>query len=93
MLRRIDLMAPAFYKKEPFTGSLNGMRYRIALKKKEEPEQEFLEVVLYPDEFCFEKTDESVKQYYEFPYSEEGLVQITAFLNEQAQSQKDLWKL
>ncbi len=93
MLRRIDLMAPAFYKKEPFTGSLNGMRYRIALKKKEEPEQEFLEVVLYPDEFCFEKTDESVKQYYEFPYSEEGLVQITAFLNEQAESQKDLWKL
>ena len=93
MLRRIDLMAPAFYKKEPFTGSLNGMRYRIALKKKEDPEQEFLEVVLYPDEFCFEKTDESVKQYYEFPYSEEGLVQITAFLNEQAESQKDLWKL
>ena len=93
MLRRIDLMALAFYRKEVFTGSLNGMRYRIALKKAEEPEQETFQVVLYPDELCFEKTDESLKQYYEFPVSEDGLVQIADFLNEQSEKQKDLWKL
>lgn len=93
MLRRIDLMALAFYRKEPFTGSLDGMRYRISLKKSGDPETESFQVVLYPDEFCYEKTDESVKQYYEFPFSDEGLEQITAFLNEQADKQKDLWKL
>ncbi len=93
MLRRIDLMALPFYRKEPLTGSLNGMRYRIALKKAEEPENETLQVVLYPDEWSFENTDEALKQYYEFPYSEEGLVQITDFLNEQAETQKELWKL
>ena len=69
------------------------MRYRIALKKAEEPENETLQVVLYPDEWSFENTDEALKQYYEFPYSEEGMVQITDFLNEQAETQKELWKL
>ncbi len=93
MLRRIDLMALPFYKKEPLTGSLNGMRYRISLKKTEEPEQETLQVVLYPDEWSFENTDEALKQYYEFPYTEEGMATITEFLNEQAEKQKELWNL
>lgn len=93
MLRRIDLMALPFYKKEPLTGSLNGMRYRISLKKTEETEQETLQVVLYPDEWSFENTDEALKQYYEFPYTEEGMVTITEFLNEQAEKQKELWNL
>lgn len=93
MLRRIDLMALPFYKKEPLTGSLNRMRYRISLKKTEEPEQETLQVVLYPDEWSFENTDEALKQYYEFPYTEEGMATITEFLNEQAEKQKELWNL
>lgn len=82
MVRRIDLMALNFYKKEPLTGSLSGMRYRISLTGEEENSE--LSVVVYPDEVCFEKTDESKKQYYSFPFSEEGLQQITAFLNEKA---------
>jgi len=84
MVRRIDLMALNFYKKEPLTGSLSGMRYRISLTGGEEDAE--LSVVLYPDEVCFEKTDESKKQYYSFPFSEEGLQQITAFLNEKAET-------
>ena len=84
MVRRIDLMALNFYKKEPLTGSLSGMRYRISLAGGEENSE--LSVVLYPDEVCFEKTDESKKQYYSFPFSEEGLQQITAFLNEKAET-------
>lgn len=84
MVRRIDLMALNFYKKEPLTGSLSGMRYRISLTGGEEDSE--LSVVLYPDEVCFEKTDESKKQYYSFPFSEEGLQQITAFLNEKAET-------
>ena len=84
MVRRIDLMALNFYKKEPLTGSLSGMRYRISLTGEEENSE--LSDVLYPDEVCFEKTDESKKQYYSFPFSEEGLQQITAFLNEKAET-------
>lgn len=77
-------MALNFYKKEPLTGSLSGMRYRISLTGEEENRE--LSVVLYPDEVCFEKTDESKKQYYSFPFSEEGLQQITDFLNEKAET-------
>ncbi len=93
MVRRIDLMALNFYKKESLTGSLDGMRYRIKLMTETEPEREYLQVVLYPDAMNFEKTEESLKQYYEFPFSEEGMVQITEFLNTQAVEQQALWKL
>lgn len=84
MVRRIDLMALNFYKKEPLTGSLSGMRYRISMTGEGETAE--LSVVLYPDEVCFEKTDESKKQYYSFPFSDEGLKQITEFLNKKAET-------
>ena len=95
MVRRIDLMALNFYKKEPLTGSLDGMRYRIKLMtdKESDPEREYLQVVLYPDVKNFESTEEALKQYYEFPFTEEGMVQITEFLNTQAVEQQDLWKV
>ncbi|MBO4281236.1 MAG: hypothetical protein J5872_05315 [Lachnospiraceae bacterium] len=91
MVRRIDLMAIKYYEKEPLTGSLQGMRYRIRLTKNEETEEKSLEVVLYPDRWCFEKTEDSLKQVYHFPYTEEGLTEIAGFLNAQAEEQKDLW--
>ena len=84
MVRRLDLMALTFYKKEPLTGSLLKMRYRISLKG--EGEEAELSVVLYPDEVCFEKTDESKKQYYSFPFSDDGLEQIAEFLNKKAET-------
>ncbi|MBO4399027.1 MAG: hypothetical protein J5795_02735 [Lachnospiraceae bacterium] len=92
MVRRIDLMAIKFYEKEVLTGSLDGMRYRIRYVQGGDDAEDSFEVVLYPDVWCFEKTDESVKQYYHFPFTEDGLKQITAFLNAQAEEQKDLWK-
>lgn len=99
MVRRIDLMAINFYLKEPLTGSLDGMRYRIKRTEDEETKdiedeklkKYHLQVVLYPDAKCFEKTDEELKQYYDFPYTEEGLLQITDFLNQQSVEQKELW--
>ena len=91
MVRRIDLMALKFYEKEPLTGSLEGMRYRIRLLKNEETEEKQFEVVLYPDRWCFENTEDSLKQTYHFPFTEEGLTKIADFLNEQATEQKELW--
>ena len=36
-----------------YTGSYEGMRYR--LRKKEEEDKKTLEAVIYPEPFCFEK--------------------------------------
>lgn len=93
MLKRIDLMAIRFYDKEAFTGSLDGMRFRIKLVKEEEPAREYLQVVLYPDVNCFDKTPDSLKQFYEFPFTEDGLNEIADFLNRQAVEQSALWRV
>ena len=53
----IDLHGQAglpYVNKGIYTGSFQGMRYR--LRKKEEGEEKLLEAVIYPEPFCFEKT-------------------------------------
>ena len=51
----IDLHGQAglpYVNKGIYTGSFQGMRYR--LRKKEEGEEKLLEAVIYPEPFCFE---------------------------------------
>ena len=55
----IDLHGQAglpYVNKGVYTGSFQGMRYR--LRKKEEGEEKLLEAVIYPEPFCFEVTAE-----------------------------------
>ena len=55
----IDLHGQAglpYINKGVYTGSYQGMRYR--LRKKEEGEEKLLEAVIYPEPFCFESTAE-----------------------------------
>ena len=73
-----------FLKKEKFTGSDTGMRYRMEMTKREVPkedgadgetvEETVLTVTSWPEE---EKTRE------EFPFSEEGIVSGVEWLNGQ----------
>lgn len=73
------LYKPSFnyLKKEPFTGSYCGMRYRIYQKTETNEEGKTKPVALlaavYPDEFCFEKTFEENKTISEFAFSDQGL--------------------
>lgn len=80
MIERKTFLALNFYKKEPFTGSYRGMRYRIV--KVEEEEQKFLQAACWPEPFNFASTPEEQKQYEKFPFSEEGLCRIADWLNE-----------
>ena len=86
MIERSDLLALGFYKKEAFTGSFQGMRYRIAKA------DDSLSVTIWPEPFCFEKTPDSEKQTEIFPFSEEGLCQVTEYLNTQHDAQLPRWK-
>ena len=78
MIQRKDLLAFDFYKKEKFTGSLCGMRYRI--EKTTEQDTEQLLVWTWPGPYGFAATKEE-KEEKRFPFAEESLEEIADYLN------------
>lgn len=85
MIKKETFVPMAFFKKEAYTGSRHGMRYRV---KKEE--DQFLAWV-YPEPYCFEATPEDNKTKKEFPFTEEGRGEVVAWLNEQYDTRKSEW--
>ena len=83
-------MSINFMKKEPLTGSMSGMRYRMA--KQGEKGAEKLLATIWPEPFCFEKTEESEKQSSEFSLDAEGLKEAIQWLNDQYEAQRAFWK-
>ncbi len=80
-----DIFSYNYYTyKEPFTGSLNGMRYRVSRKEKSEEEVVF-EVVTWPEPYAEAYTDDALKEYAEFPFTEEGKEDVVEHLNREYQ--------
>ena len=71
-----------YIKLEPFTGSYQGMRYRIWT------EEEKIFAAAYPDEVCFEKTPDEKKTIKEFAFSKEGLDEAVAWLGDEQEKYK-----
>ncbi|MCI8992127.1 MAG: GNAT family acetyltransferase [Eubacterium sp.] len=90
MIKRNELLTLNFYKKEPFTGSYHGMRYRI--EKMEEDGSVFLLAATYPQPFCFTATDNSLKTFEKFDFSEQGLCDAADWLNTQYENNPEKWK-
>lgn len=97
MLERKSLLALNFYKRKPFTGSEGNLRYRIEkvelpIKDSEETETK-LQVTVWPGPYAFAKTPDEKKTTYLAAFSEEGLQDITHWINQQVplfhQSQED----
>lgn len=80
-----------YVKREEYTGSMNGMRYM--LKKKETEGEARLEVIIWPEPFNYSKTPEAKKQRQELSFDEDGVMTAADWLNEQYESQKQLWEL
>lgn len=80
-----------YIKKEEYCGSMDGMRYM--LRKKEKEEGTVLETVIWPEPFCYAKTEEEKKQRQEFEFSSEGVLRAAEWLNQQSVEQKSLWEL
>lgn len=93
MVKHSDLLALNYYKKTVLTGSIEKMNYRISCKKPAEGEEgaPVFSVVIYPGPYCYEKTADSLKQWAEFPFTEEGLEAVAEYLNAQFAEQKALW--
>lgn len=80
-----------YIKKEEYCASMDGMRYM--LKKKEKEDGHCLEVIIWPEPYCYAKTPEDKKQRIEFDLSAEGVEKAADWLNEQYVQQKKLWEL
>ena len=80
MITSDDILSLNFYNYgNPFTGSYQGMRYRII--KQKEAKDEGLLAVIWPEPFAYEKTQDALKTTQLFPFSEEGKAQVIEWLN------------
>ena len=79
MIDRKDVMPINFLKKENFTGSFKGMRYRMEKEAKEE--ETLLRVTAWPEPFGFDATPDEQKIWENFPFTEEGIVAGVEWLN------------
>ena len=87
-----------YYYGEAFFGSLKGMRYRVAadpLKRmrpdKPLPEGVTLTASVWPEPFSWASTEEAEKRTESFPFSQEGLDQLAAWLNTCYEQEKSRW--
>lgn len=85
MLKKETFVPIQFFKKEAYTGSMKGMRYRI------NKEEDGLLVTVYPQPYCYEATPDEKKTKAVFPFSEEGREQALEWINEQFTEKQDLW--
>ena len=72
-----------FLKKEPYTGSFHGIRYRLS------KEEDVLKACVYPDPYCFEATSDEEKIGKDFEFSPEGLEAALAWIEQCYGSKKD----
>lgn len=89
MLDKQTFISLNFLKKENYSGSMQGMRYRLS-KDGESPDLK-LKVTIWPEPYSFEVTKEELKQTTEFEFGIEGKNQAVDWLNEQYELQKELW--
>jgi len=68
-------------KKEPFTGSIKGMRYMFL--KETEGEESFMSGIVWPEPFCYGRTPEEQKIKKRFALNAEGMAEAVDWLNEQ----------
>ena len=85
VINRPELLALEFYKSRPFKGSDKGIRYMIqkdVVEIEPEGEKDVLTAFIWPEPFCFEVTPDEQKGSKQFDFSEEGLCEAIAWLNE-----------
>lgn len=81
----------SFYnKKAVLKSSFQGMRYQVEQYREDENEK-VLRATVWPEPFCFEKTPEEKKTEQKFPYSEEGLDQVYAWLCRVYEERQEEW--
>jgi len=76
MIDLTGLISVAYLKKSSFTGSYQGMRYRL------EKQGEVLMAVIWPEPYSFAATEDEKKHSRGFTFDSDGLAQAVVWLNE-----------
>ena len=79
MISPQDIFSIRFYEKTHFFGSYKGMHYKIEGVKTDDGK--VLQVISWPGPYNFETTDDALKKYAEYEFSDEGLKQVCDYLN------------
>ncbi len=79
MIKKEDILSLEFLKKTEYTASHEGMRYRLG---KISGETAKLQAYVWPEPLNFIKTPDDKKQCAEFEFSEEGIEDAVAWMND-----------
>lgn len=90
MILREDILSMEYLKKTEFTGSHQGMRYR--LEGIRQGEEKALQTTVWPEPFNYWKTPEDQKEREVFPFTEEGVVAAVEWMNERLREEPEKWK-
>ncbi len=89
MLERDSFMPIPYLKKAKYTGSYEGMRYRMEKASKEregadgeKKEESYLLVSLWPEPYSYDATPPEKIEFQEFEFSESGIQEGVRWLNE-----------
>ena len=70
-----------YLKKEPYTGSADGTRFKFEKYVPEEG-KELLRLWIWPEPLAFDKTDDDKKSFTEYSFDQEGIEEAVAFIME-----------
>lgn len=90
MIDRKQVMPISFLKLEKYTGSYQGMRYRM--EKAVRDEEERLLITIWPEPFACDYTPEEEKRTETFAFSEEGILNGIDWMNRQYEDHRDRWE-
>lgn len=92
MLELKDFMPINFLKKEKFTGSYKGMRFRMEKLEIEGGETPKLGVTVWPEPYSCDATPDSEKVNIVLDFDADGLAKGVDWVNEQFEAQSARWK-
>lgn len=78
-----------YIKKEEYSGSMEGMRYR--LKRSKAGEEEVIRVTIWPEPLNLVRTPEDLRESIDVPLTAEGVEQARRWLNEQYETRREYW--
>lgn len=93
MLDRENFISINLLKKDIFTGSLNGIRYRLKkeVSEGEEPITSLL-VTIWPQPYNFVSTADHLKISKQFNFTNEAIKEAADWLNQSYIDKKEYWK-
>ena len=87
MVQREDILSMEYLKKTEFTGCHKGMRYR--LWQDANGEDKVLRVCVWPEPLNYFYTADEKKSFHDFPFSEEGVADAVAWMNDTYLDRRD----